>query len=486
MSFFLRPPSAMAWWLTVAVAVIALSKSGFAQTPARQLGQSSPAFIPSYSLESEKLRRQQQQTPPVFPDHGSAVVPQYDGPYPWWEDAEGVARESANPQRFAIGVSLTAGWEHDDNPFLSPDSSQQGTLQSAGHGGTNSFYVQLPVTLQYEGAHLSVAASYNPEFRTYDSQDIEDAFNQSFGLAATYAASKLTLGLSASFAQTDGTNVEAGQRVDSTTVATSFSASYLISPKTSIGTVLGYTLNSFDEALNSNEDYSAQGFVDYEVTPKTRLGIGAGYSKSVVDFGASSDAVNVSGRVSWRPTEKLAFTGSAGYEWREYEDSTVTVPITTTTIAADGTVVTTTTTNTKTAQGNTQASPIFSLGVLYNITPLATISLDAYRRSNPSVSEINQNYYSTGLVLSASQKLFDRFNVSINTGFENAEYEASVEGVTTNRSDDYWFAGATIACTIRERLTVEIHYRYTKNDSTGGNGVSFGQNVYGASISYHF
>jgi opacity protein-like surface antigen len=39
---------------------------------------------------------------------------------------------------------------------------------------------------------------------------------------------------------------------------------------------------------------------------------------------------------------------------------------------------------------------------------------------------------------------------------------------------------------IMDRLALDIYYRYSQNDSSGGNGVTFARNLFGASISYSF
>jgi hypothetical protein len=475
----------MCWIL--AGAVIGLGNAGMAQgpSPVRQLGQSSPGFLPDYLLESQKLKRDQQPLP-VFIDDRPGVTPNYDTPFPWWEAAESVALESANPKRFSFGISFQAGWEHDDNPFLTSSDAQVAASQPATEtGGANSFYARLPISLTYEGGRFSVVASYNPEYRTYDTEDIDDAFNQSASLSVLYSTGKLGLAYTTSFTDTDGGNVEVGGRVQSKNLATALSATYALSPKTTLGASIAFNDNIYEEFIN-NQGYSAQGYVDYEFTPKTRLGLGVGYDKSEVELGSGSDALNLSGRFSWQATQKFSLRTVIGCEWRRFEDTTVAVPVTTTTTAADGTQVTTTTVSNNKASGNSEVAPIFSLGAAYSISDLTSISLDAYRRSNPSISEINQNYYSTGVVFGVTQKVYDRFNLSLNTGYENADYQGSVEGVVTARTDDYWFIGVAASCTIMKDLSLEIHYQYGRNESTGGDGLSFGRNLYGASLSYSF
>src|SRR5215212_1192664 len=84
--------------LCLAAAVAGFGGQASAQdsTPVRQLGQSSPGFIPSFSLQSEKLRRSQQDLPTFITDQpgvspaGGPPARKYEGPVPWWEGTEAV------------------------------------------------------------------------------------------------------------------------------------------------------------------------------------------------------------------------------------------------------------------------------------------------------------------------------------------------------------------------------------------------------------
>lgn len=437
-------------------------------TPARIIGQTSPGFIPSYPIESESLK-QQQSTPQIINDSGLSI-PNYDTPYPWWEQVESVALETMHPPRFDVQLSATAGWEYDDNPYLSTLDTESGETESTVEG-SNSYFFRLPVSLSYSGAAVNLSASYVPEFRTNDHEGIDDTFNHAASFSVTYSSAKLQLGMDVSFAQTDGGNVEVGDRVKSIGVVSSVSASYTVSPKTTVGTSFSYSDNIYEQFISSRR-YGAQTFVDYAVTAKTQLGVGVGYDQSEVEYGADSGAVSATGRVSWQATSKFALRAVIGGEWRQNEEiRAAIVP------GSDEPV---------TAEGTEQFSPIFSLGALYNARENTSISLDAYRRSSPSISEVNQSYYSTGMVLAVNQRVYDRFSCSLNLGYENADYQATVEGVVADRKDDYWYIRPQVSYAIRTQLTVALYYQYSKNASTGSDGVSFDVNLVGATVSYGF
>jgi hypothetical protein len=213
--------------------------------------------------------------------------------------------------------------------------------------------------------------------------------------------------------------------------------------------------------------------VDYKVTPKTQLGIGAGYNNSPVEEGSSSEAVNVSGRLSWQMTEKISLRGSAGWERRKNEE-------------VRAAIVPGKEDDAGSADGITQDSPIFNLGMLYALRENTSVTLDTYRSFRPSISEINQTFYSTGVVLSLSQRIHDRFSCTLSAGYESAEYEGAVEGVVADRTDNYWYVRPQISYTIGSRLTLSAYYQYSENDSKGSEAVSFDSSLIGTTISYSF
>ncbi len=178
--------------------------SGQDDTSARSIGQASPGFIPSYPLQSDALRREQQQTQSVTGQPGA--TPPTEGKAPLTpEGAEEVAWESMHPKRFAWELSVLTGWEYDDNPFLSGTTADG--KQTVQRGGTNSYYARIPLTLKYSGGLMNFNASYVPEYRVYDGDGIHNTFNQAADIVANYTDEKLQVGLDVNFAQTEGANV---------------------------------------------------------------------------------------------------------------------------------------------------------------------------------------------------------------------------------------------------------------------------------------
>ncbi len=203
-----------------------------------------------------------------------------------------------------------------------------------------------------------------------------------------------------------------------------------------------------------------------------------------VGEGSDSSAVNVSARVNWQISEKIALRGSAGCEWRKFDDTTIEASSQLT-----GPTVTTLPGSSSSGSGNKMVSPIFDLGAYYLVSEHTSLSLDGYRRSNPSISEIDQNYYSTGAVATVTQKFFaiPFPSPSAPDGYENADYCACRSSASSRtRTDNYYYVRPQLMYTIGRQLILGTYYQYSRNESSGSDGVNFNRNMVGGTVTYNF
>jgi len=405
-------------------------------TPVTSVGQSSPGLALPPSVESTGLRREAM-SPLAGPTGNTGA----EGP--WWEASEAIALDSMKNNPVKIGAAVVTGWEHDDNVFLSDIVD----------GKASSYFVRPAASLGYEGGAVTAIAKYSGEYRVYDGAGLDDTFNQVFNGELNYKTSKTKAGVDVNFAQTDGANVEVGERIDSIALITGAHAAYDVSPKTTLGVFTEWRHMDYDN-FNGYDRYAAGLFVDYKVTVKTTMGIGGGYEYTDSETGADANTYDLKGRVAWQVTDKTTVRGSAGVEQREF----------------DG--------------GNSITAPVFSVGMLYTPRDTTSLSVDAYRRNIPSISEDNQSFYATGAALSFNQTILGRIGVGLSGGYEISEYESSVSSVSTSREDDYFFVRPTLSYSIRDWATFSVYYQYSQNDSSAQS--SFERNMVGATVGVSF
>ena len=185
------------------------------------------------------------------------------------------------------------------------------------------------------------------------------------------------------------------------------------------------------------------------------LGATAGY---VIQSDPAPDEFyqQVNLRLSYSATGKLTFAGTAGIEFRE-------------TSGVSGTDV----------------NPVFDLSINYAPFDGTALSLAATRRVATSAVLTGENLDSTGFTLTASQRFFQRAYARLSFGYTHSGYTPSGRGVSSNRSDDYYFVQPALDYRIRDNISAGIFYVRRQNTSSLS-GSGFSDNQIGAHVTLSF
>jgi hypothetical protein len=134
---------------------------------------------------------------------------------------------------------------------------------------------------------------------------------------------------------------------------------------------------------------------------------------------------------------KVSLMASVGGEWRQYRGG------------VDDTL-----------------DPVWDLTVSYAPREGTSLSLATYQRYSSSSYYGDENYLSTGVVLSARQMLLQRLALNFGFTYYHADYQPAVVGVTSDRVDDVFLVRVSLDTYIQPRWTVGIFYDHETNDST--------------------
>jgi uncharacterized protein (PEP-CTERM system associated) len=113
------------------------------------------------------------------------------------------------------------------------------------------------------------------------------------------------------------------------------------------------------------------------------------------------------------------------------------------------------------------------------------ISVQGSRHTENSAVIAGGDYTSTTIGLSLQQRFFQRFFISLQGGFQNAEYFTLLNGVDANRSDDYYYFQAGLDTSITRFWNIGVYYLH-REDSSSLASNSFSDNQIGFRTSLTF
>lgn len=331
---------------------------------------------------------------------------------------------------FDVFPRVTGGITFDDNIYIQERDKTADVIWNFSPG-------LLLAAGDYEKKETSYAyLDYAPTFLLFTEETRNNAIDHEAKLDLDWHPGKFSLGLQQTFSDYSGSVVDVGNRVDRQIYLTALQLQYEISPKTSVEINGTQSVNCYENVQSFNE-WTAGTWLDYWLTPKVR--VGAGLTGGWVDNESSVDQTYQQGlaRVAYSMTAKLDLHASAGVEVRQFEDGR-----------------------------DNRVNGVFTLGTTYKPQEQTDIILEAHRRTLSSVVLVDQNYVTTGLNGTVRQRFLAKYVASLSLGYDHLEYFATREGVTSDRSDDYFYARIGMEMEVTDKLGVGVFYQFRENNSS--------------------
>lgn len=297
---------------------------------------------------------------------------------------------------------------------------------------------------------------YEPDFLIFADHSNFNTVQHVAYFAAQYRFSRLTLGAAENIqlAETgdsqlpgfpgtvvNGVNVDTGGRRRINTYTTHLSATYDLTGKTFLSSAGDYTRIDYAGSLTDSQRFSGNFLLNYQYSPKLGFGAGGTAGRDLVNQGNSDQTfAQANLRALYNPTGKLNTSLSVGVEFRQFDTGS-----------------------------HDSVDPIFDLSVSYAPFDGTSITLDASRGTQVSAVLVSQDYASTQVQVTARQRLFQRFVISIIAGYQNLDYFGSSEHTVASRGDNYYFAESSIDTRITNYWSAGIFSVYRENTSNLSN-----------------
>ncbi len=388
-----------------------------------------------------------------------------DLPQPALEGIEGVEgeAESATPRKLRYQVTLALRTVYDDNVNLS-QTNREGDLYTTIEPTIDLGYGQL------DGNYI--ALTYAPNAFIFLNKSENNALQHIIALNGQYRFPLLTLNLMQDVQILDGTglnadtgtggsftrtNLDVAGRTRLNVYSTRLNANYSLTGKTFLTGGIGYSVNEY-ETLISSSVLSGNIYFNYTYSPKLSIGLGfAGGYNSVGSPSQDQTFQQINARASYELTGKVSASVTAGLEFRQ--------------VTGGG------------EQDN--GSPVFDGSLFYQPFDGTSISLSFSRRTQNSATLAGQDFHSTSVTASARQRFLQKIFFGLTVGYENSEYFSTISGLSSLRSDDYYFLQASLDFTLTSFWTAGIYYFYREDQSTFST-FSFYDNQYGLRTSLTF
>lgn len=350
---------------------------------------------------------------------------------------------------FDVKPHVSAEAVYDDNVNISSATKQDDFIWVASPGLT-----AIAGDPMAEGARL-LNISYTPSFVVFTEHSQYDSIDHSASINGIWPFSKLTLGFRQTYDRSTGGIVDVGNRVERETYGTALTSAYELSEKTSFEINAHQQIADYPAPLIGTKEWSNDDWINYLISAKVTLGLGFTFGHVEVDRNPSQDYERALLRASYKLTYKVDLTASVGGELREYD------------------------------QGSQHLGAIFSMGGTYWPTESTSFSIEGHRDNRNSALLAGQNYISTGIGLTARQRLIERLFLNLGGSYEHAEYESAVSGVAATRSQDYFVLNSGLDVSLTERWLAGLFFRHRENLSNEGS-FGFTNNQIGMQTSYQF
>jgi hypothetical protein len=350
------------------------------------------------------------------------------------------------------------------------------------------FTVTPSVLINYgshEGQRGYASVVYAPTFNWFYHNSAQDSQNQNASINLQYPFQRLALDANGTYAETTGINLDSRTRTTQTSTDVTAGGSYDIDDKLQLqvhGSQLNTSYSGNDSGTGSSNNSGLQGdsrtaldtAASYRLTEKLNLGPGFTIGVEKPEGSARQTFEQALLHVTYQVTEKLNFFGQGGVEWRHYSG------------------------------GFDSTNPVFNGGINYTPTLASAFSVSGYQNVEPTSDNSSQTDVNTGLNVSASERLFQRYVLAFSFIYSHTEYSANggtttpVRNVANNgnngnngffnangASQDNLVYRPSLTFMATQWTNVAIYYQYQgSTSSTQGGG--YYDNQFGLSVSAQF
>jgi hypothetical protein len=332
--------------------------------------------------------------------------------------------------RLPVQLSVTLAGYYDDNIYVQP----------RGPNRVGDFVWTVAPTIAWNSAHFSgmensVQVAYSPGFIFYQDHPGNNTVEQAGTFVYGYHGPRSDLVVSQQYASVQNTAPDLGDLVKLQEYITTINLDYTLASKLGLTLRAQQDIIDYDDGFDSTQ-WTGSAYLNYMAMPKTTFGVGALFGAADLE-GPNQTFEQLNGRVLYTPTAKLSFNATAGVEFRQTQGT-----------------------------GRQQVNPTFSLGLDYDPFDGTDLNLSAYRAYAYSAKYFGDDYLTTGVSGSLTQRFFQKFYATITASYENADYEDNLGGQSSDLGYNYFSVRPELSFRPTDWCQLGIYYQYRRNVSS--------------------
>lgn len=343
--------------------------------------------------------------------------------------------------------------------------SLSGTYDSnVTQGGSNTpkeddFILSLGGNVAYrtQGSEWVVGGNYRAGYDQYFDRSSLSGFNQGAGFIAGFQGAKLNAMYSAGFSFDRGANRYYSSFVERTSITQGLTASYRISPKTSIAGNMGYSFSkvsgsSFGDTQSFNAGISAM----WRATPLIQVGPGIRYSLATGDRQPDRHLFGPTVSLNYTLSAKVSLVSTAGLGFVSYSGG-----------------------------GSGDASVFTSVGVNWAATEVWGMNLSLHRDVQADLSVAGAFNEITAIQIGYNRRV-RRASFAVGLGYEHNSFENPGGAASTRGGRDYWSLNSSVSMPIFGDSVNSSVFASYRDQTSSGDGNSFDSFQIGFSLSRGF
>jgi hypothetical protein len=332
--------------------------------------------------------------------------------------------------RLPVQLSVTLAGYYDDNIYVQP----------RGPNRVGDFVWTVAPTIAWNSAHFSgmensVQVAYSPGFIFYQDHPGNNTVEQAGTFVYGYHGPRSDLVISQQYASVQNTAPDLGDLVKLQEYITTINLDYTLASKLGLTLRAQQDIIDYDDGFDSTQ-WTGSAYLNYMAMPKTTFGVGALFGAADLE-GPNQTFEQLNGRVLYTPTAKLSFNATAGVEFRQTQGT-----------------------------GRQQVNPTFSLGLDYDPFDGTDLNLSAYRAYAYSAKYFGDDYLTTGVSGSLTQRFFQKFYATLTASYENADYEDNLGGQSSDLGYNYFSVRPELSFRPTDWCQLGIYYQYRRNVSS--------------------